>query len=84
MATPLNDWRRLRASLPRQAQSNDLSRQAKRAVQAASDGEPPPGPFHLFRADVKEVVLVRVGDPADHLVIESWHEGRGLRRVERR
>lgn len=25
MATPLNDWRRLRASLPRQAQSNDLS-----------------------------------------------------------
>jgi hypothetical protein len=56
----------------------------KRAVQAASGGEVPPGPFHLFRADVTEVVLVRVGDPPDHLVVESWHEGRRLRRVERR
>ena len=55
----------------------------EQAVQAAS-GEAPPGPFHLFRADVTEVVLVRVGDPPDHLVVESWHEGRGLRRVERR
>ena len=44
----------------------------------------PPGPFHLFRLDLTEVVLVRLGEPADHLVIESWHEGRGLRRVERR
>jgi len=52
-------------------------------VQAASGGAPP-GPFHLFRAGVTEVVLVRVGEPPDHLVIESWHEGRGLRRVERR
>jgi hypothetical protein len=39
---------------------------------------------HLFRADVREVSVVRVGDPADHLVIESWHEGRGTERVERR
>lgn len=44
----------------------------------------PPSPAHLFRVDVTEVVLTRVGDPADHLVIESWHEGRGLRRRERR
>jgi Pyridoxamine 5'-phosphate oxidase len=33
--------------------------------------------FHLFRADVTELVVVRLGDPADHLVIEAWHEGRG-------
>jgi hypothetical protein len=56
----------------------------KSAVQAAGGGEAPPEPFHLFRADISEVVLVRVGDPPDHLVIESWHEGRGPRRVERR
>ena len=41
-------------------------------------GEVPPGPSHLFRVDVTEVVTVRVGEPADHLVITSWHEGRGV------
>jgi hypothetical protein len=43
-----------------------------------------PGPSHLFRADVAELVVVRLGDPADHLVIESWHAGRGYGRRERR
>jgi hypothetical protein len=32
----------------------------------------------LFRIDITEVVPTRVGEPADHLVIESWHPGRGL------
>jgi Pyridoxamine 5'-phosphate oxidase len=55
-----------------------------KAVQGSS-GEEPPGPSHLFRADITEMVLTRVGgDPPDHLVIDSWHEGRGLRRVQRR
>jgi hypothetical protein len=27
--------------------------------------------------------VVRLGDPPDHLVIESWREGRGVRRIER-
>jgi hypothetical protein len=40
--------------------------------------------FHLFRADVRELVVVRLGDPADHLVIESWHEGRGVTLRRRR
>jgi hypothetical protein len=43
-----------------------------------------PGPFHLFRVELSEVTLVRVGDPPDHLVIESWSESRGVRRTERR
>lgn len=43
----------------------------------------PPGPFHLFRADVTDLVVVRLGDPADHLVIEAWHEGRGVKRTRR-
>jgi hypothetical protein len=42
------------------------------------------GVSHLFRADVSELVVVRLGEPPDHLVIESWHEGRGLERSERR
>jgi hypothetical protein len=43
-----------------------------------------PGSFHLFRVEVGEVVLIRVGDPPDHLVIELWREGQGLRRTKRR
>ncbi len=44
----------------------------------------PPGPSHLFRVDVTELVVVRLGDPAYHLVIETWHAGRGVTRRERR
>lgn len=39
---------------------------------------------HLFRADITELVVVQLGEPADHIVIESWHAGRGVRRQERR
>lgn len=38
----------------------------------------------LFRVDITEVALTRLGTPPDHLVIESWHPGRGLERIERR
>ena len=37
-----------------------------------------------FRLDIEEVVLTRVGDPADHLLIDSWRPDRGRRRHERR
>lgn len=46
-------------------------------------GKAPPGPLHLFRCDISELVVVRLGDPADHLLIESWHEGRGLSSLRR-
>jgi hypothetical protein len=36
-----------------------------------------------FRLDITEVVLTYVGVPADHLVIESWHPGRGHQRRTR-
>jgi len=42
------------------------------------------GEAHLFRAELTEVSVVRLGEPADHLVIEFWREGRGLKRMERR
>ena len=33
---------------------------------------------HHFRGDIRELVVVYIGDPRDHLVIASWHEGRGV------
>jgi len=39
---------------------------------------------HRFVIDVLAVVHTTVGAPADHLVITSWHAGRGLQRRERR
>ena len=47
-------------------------------------GAEPPEPFHLFRVDIGDVSIVRIGDPADHLVIESWSAAAGYRRTERR
>ena len=46
--------------------------------------EPTEDGSHRFRIDVTEVVLTRLGEPADHLVIESWHPDRGYVRRERR
>src|SRR6266542_284495 len=37
-----------------------------------------------FKIDITEVTLTYVGSPADHIVIESWHPGRGLQRRTRR
>jgi hypothetical protein len=45
---------------------------------------PTDGDSHRFRADITEVVVVHLGDPADHIVIESWHPGRGVERTLRR
>ena len=57
------------------------------AVAAAASAEAPPeeqaepGSFELFRLDLTEAVVVRIGD--GHLLVESWHEGRGVQRAER-
>ena len=39
---------------------------------------------HRFRVVITEVVLIKVGNPADHLTIESWHPTGGLVRRQRR
>ncbi|HWL36127.1 MAG TPA: pyridoxamine 5'-phosphate oxidase family protein [Frankiaceae bacterium] len=47
--------------------------------------EPSEDGSHRFRIDVAEVVLTRLGDVPDHLVVESWHgDDRGYVRRERR
>jgi hypothetical protein len=38
---------------------------------------------HRFRLDIAELVVTSIGDPRDHIVIESWHEGRGVTRRTR-
>lgn len=40
-----------------------------------------PGSFELFGLDLTEAVVVRIGE--GHLLIESWHEGRGVSQAER-
>ncbi len=56
--------------------------EVRRAMSAQE--QVPPGSVHLFRCLLAEVVLARPGEPADHLVLESWREGRGVLRRERR
>jgi hypothetical protein len=54
------------------------------AAQGNAPEEGSPEPFHLFRVDVAEVVVITLGgDPPDRLVVETWREGRGVTRVER-
>ena len=89
--------------------ANDLVRDPRLAIHAASEDAPQDDPSswlgdakisgravevadpstaddsaHRFKVDITEVVFVRVGSPADHLVIESWHVGRGLERTKRK
>jgi hypothetical protein len=45
--------------------------------------EPPSEDSHLFRAEIGEVVLVGLDESRTRLVIEHWHDGRGLERVDR-
>jgi hypothetical protein len=51
---------------------------AGKAVEVPSEDE-----HHVVRIDLDEVVLTGLGDPPDHLVIESWHPLRGRERVKR-
>jgi hypothetical protein len=46
----------------------------------AAEGEAPER-FHLFRAELSEVVRIRVEDP--HIIFQVWHPGRALRTIRR-
>jgi hypothetical protein len=53
------------------------------AVETPPTEEDPDG-SGAFRFDITEATLTYVGTPADHLVIESWHAGRGHSRRTRK
>jgi hypothetical protein len=42
-----------------------------------------PGPMHLFRLQLAEVVLTSLHPDGDRLVIELWRPGQGVERTER-
>jgi hypothetical protein len=52
---------------------------AGRAVEVTARG----ATSHRFRLDIAELVVVRLGEPADHIVVEAWHEGRGITSLRR-
>ena len=39
--------------------------------------------MHSFRLDVSEIVVVGLDEPREHMVIESWHPGRGTTTTKR-
>lgn len=57
--------------------------EAKIAGRALLEVPAEPGGADRFRVEVAEVALTYLGTPADHLVIESWHPGRGWERRTR-
>ena len=64
--------------------AEEVTDPARREAILGAMGGSPTGDSHLFRADLTEVVVTGVGEPADHLVIEFWREGQGVQRIERR
>jgi hypothetical protein len=57
---------------------------AGRLIQTRQPAGDPNEGAGSFKLDITEAVLTYVGTPADHLVIESWHPGRGWQRRTRR
>ena len=41
------------------------------------------GKSHLFRLEITELVVIRLSEARDALVIDSWHEGRGVTSLRR-
>jgi hypothetical protein len=52
-------------------------------VLGGDDDGPRIGSMHLFRAEIDELVWTGLNDDRDKLIVDSWREGRGLRRIER-
>lgn len=66
--------------------TQDPSEQAGEVIDAKLSGiaqEIAGADHHVFHIDVRDVVLITIGDPSDHLVIEDWRQGRGLRSRKR-
>ncbi|MPZ85946.1 MAG: pyridoxamine 5-phosphate oxidase [Actinophytocola sp.] len=59
------------------------AKMAGRLVEVPAPPDSPHVGAGFFRIDITEVALTYLGDPADHLVIESWHPGHGHRRRTR-
>ena len=82
----LGDRRRLRVERRREGRRRASRRSPspdRRKEIFAAMGQPDSGESHLFRAELNEVSTVRLGEPADHLVIDSWREGEEPKQIKR-
>lgn len=70
------------SALAAEVQDEPTIKGYRKAFAAQAGYPPPPGPFHLFRADLTDLSTVRVA--GDHLDIDWWREGIGVGRLERR
>ncbi len=62
-------------------EDDDVIARYRAAFAAEAGQEPPPGPMHLFRADVTEISILR---PAgDHLDIRWWSATTGAHQLDR-
>jgi len=52
-------------------------------IRAINGGKGPSGPSHLFRLDLHEASVVGLNEARDRIVIELWHPGEAVRRIER-
>ena len=72
------------ASLSGRAVEVDVGNAELVARAMAGHEQVPSGPWHLYRAELAEVLLVALGgDPPDHLDIDVWHPGQPVRRIRR-
>ena len=86
-------------SMPKAVKALDLQRDPRFALHSGSEDPPGwsgdakiagraeelehAESHHLFRADIVELVVVRLNEARDKLIVESWHPGRGVSRLER-
>jgi hypothetical protein len=61
----------------------ELARWAAARGDGAAEEPPTPESFHLFRIDVRELVVTALNDEHTLLVVTWWTEAEGLRSVER-
>ena len=53
------------------------------ALRDSATGGYPPDDIPLFRLDLTEAVILRLGDPADHMLVELWRPGQPVRQTKR-
>jgi hypothetical protein len=63
--------------------SEQWSGDAKIAGRMVDVTDPGVTTSHRFRADITELVVVHLDDPREHLLVDAWHESRGVTRTVR-
>jgi hypothetical protein len=71
------------AKVAGRAEEIDDDERKRALVDAQGNDQEPPEPFHLFRGEIAELVVTRLNDTRDKLLIETWREGAGVRTIER-